>query len=175
MSASALRERHKRRLRRRSRSSANERSRERTTCTPPLPEHITYDTMNHDDTLITSSEHHGELNLQQEPDQNDMIGRLAHKLGVSRDAYMDWEEETERVLVQGEYLQPIYPTPTPAPPPPAPWYPPQPLTSDYQPLGLSTHHHHTPSTEPPPPHLLHAPLPVPHGHDTTISKINQVM
>jgi hypothetical protein len=87
---------------------------------PPLPEHITYDTMNHNDTPVTSSEHHRELNLQQEPDQNDTIGRLAHKLSVSRDTYMDWAEETERVLVQSEYLQPIYPTPTPAPPPPAP-------------------------------------------------------
>src|ERR1700677_5045987 len=85
---------------------------------------------------IVSSEHHGELNPQTEPDQNDTIGQLTHELGVSRDAYKDWAEETERVLgpiVQGECLQTSYPDPTPAPPPPAPWYPPQPPTSDYPP------------------------------------------
>jgi hypothetical protein len=35
---------------------------------PPLPEHIIYNTTNHNDTPIVSSEHHGELNPQQEPD-----------------------------------------------------------------------------------------------------------
>jgi len=100
----------------------------------PPPGHLAYGTENHGDTPVASSEHHGELDPQTEPDRNDTIGQLAYELGVPREAHLDWAEETDRVLgytVQGEYLQTNYPAPAPSPP--APWYPPQPPTSDYPP------------------------------------------
>jgi hypothetical protein len=103
----------------------------------PPPEHLTDDiTSNHNTHIVLSNHHEEPASTANAEPRDDTIGRLAHELGVPREAYEDWADETNRLLgytAQGEYMETGYLDPTPAPSPPAPWYPPQPPTSDHPP------------------------------------------
>ena len=53
----------------------------------PPPVHLVHDTTNDNGMPVVSSEHHRELDIRMEPDQNDTIRQLMHKLRVPREAY----------------------------------------------------------------------------------------